>query len=206
VNITSSMVEAGDDNPERAANGEGVHIEADPENEGPLSINESMIEGYGMDPDQCRGVCMTWRNTNSLAGIIKSTIGSLGNALDITGGRTLIDGCLVYSDAGAAAVIHETDTITSFTGCSLYGMAGGNTQATLVLQGSLSNAPPTPRIWNCTFQPLMEPGTAAYSIAVAGGATSATVRLVNSVLSTNLAPEISIVTVRTNLVGGNVIP
>jgi hypothetical protein len=203
VGIRHSSVEGGDE--DTLQNGDGLHMEANGTDE-LFFISDSNVSSYGDDPTQCRAVYAAWTNASGIAGILKSTLDSNGTGLELAGGTYVIENSMFHSDARQAVVLKYTNTVASFSGCNFYGMTGGNTNAALLLYGTLASRPTPPKIWNCAFGPLMEPGTAKYSIGIGGTATSAAVRLVNSILCTNLDPRVTIVTARTNLINGNIIP
>jgi hypothetical protein len=193
VDIERSTVQAS------GPTGDGIHLEEDGENI-PLHIGGSIVNGSG----GC-GIYASVTNYSGGFDIIRSTITAGGNAIEFEGGHYLVQNCFVASGGKSAALLKYTGTDASFTGCNFYGMASGNTNSALVLFGTAVTPPPSPKIWNSTVQPIGVPA-APYSVSVAGGATSATVRMVNCILSTNLAPDVAIATVGTTLAGGNVIP
>ncbi len=204
VNAERSSIEAGDE--EDNASGDGIHFVRTSETEGGLEVLSCNIGAYGNDPAQSRGVFAFYTNATGFNLVTKSVIGASGAAMQLNGGEYVLEDNFLHSGAGPVVLLMHSNTTASLTGCHLYGMSEGNTNAALVLYATPGKMGPQPRVWNATMQTYAPPYNARYAISVSGGTSTGRVGLVNSILSTNINPVVAIIPARTNLINGNIIP
>lgn len=191
-------------------NGDAIHYEGGGwSGDDIVFLADSWVGAEGPDPDQARGLFANISGSadEKKVNMFRTTIGSTGPGIESASANIHASHCMFYSENRSPAFLKTTNTIASFTGCDFFGMWGGNTNAAILLYGTnnATDPAPVPWIWNSTIQSLDYSTNAPYAINIAGGITTGNVSMINSVLNTNLNPNVGIVPAGTTLINGNVI-